>query len=173
MDEIAGKIGEKGSYIWLLIQRLLDASGRCGVAVQLEATSGVKFHEIVEELGGDLGDLDGDGSNRDDGMEDLARREKRTHTRKGALMYIVNFIFYPKISALKSILQKSIVIISILMQSTNKSCNYLQSILGIFFHSTNTPEKVIETLAHAGLSISLLSMQSNPFQKRLTNKFEE
>ena len=45
--------------------------------------------------------------------------------------------------------------ISIFAQSTNEQCNYLQSVLGIFFHSTSVPEKVIEMLAHAGLSISL------------------
>jgi hypothetical protein len=36
----------------------------------------------------------------------------------------------------------------------------LQSILGIFYHSTSVPEKVIEMLAHAGLSISLTSIHS-------------
>ncbi|KAF8221935.1 hypothetical protein L208DRAFT_1325226, partial [Tricholoma matsutake] len=53
---------------------------------------------------------------------------------------------------------KSAICISIFLQSTNKRCNYLQSILHIFFHSTSVPEKVIETLAHAGLSISLTSI---------------
>ena len=46
------------------------------------------------------------------------------------------------------------------MQSTNEACNYLQSILGIFLHSTNTPEKVVETFAHAGLSISSRSIHN-------------
>ncbi|OBZ77632.1 hypothetical protein A0H81_02890 [Grifola frondosa] len=50
---------------------------------------------------------------------------------------------------------KTVITISIFLQSTNERCNYLQSILGIFYHSTSVPEKVIETLAHAGLSISL------------------
>ena len=40
----------------------------------------------------------------------------------------------------------------------NERCNYLQSILGIFYHSTSVPEKVIKTLAHTGLSISLTSI---------------
>ena len=57
-------------------------------------------------------------------------------------------------------MQKCVVVISILLQSTNEKCNYLQSILGIFFHSTSVPEKVIETLAHAGLSISLTSIHN-------------
>lgn len=52
------------------------------------------------------------------------------------------------------------VILSILLQSTNKRCNYLQSILGIFYHSASVPEKVIETLAHAGMSITLTSIHN-------------
>jgi hypothetical protein len=41
----------------------------------------------------------------------------------------------------------------------NKNCNYLQSILGIFVHSVNIPQRVIEVLAQAGLSISIKSIQ--------------
>jgi hypothetical protein len=44
--------------------------------------------------------------------------------------------------------------ISIMMQSRNSKCNALESIFGIFLHSTNTPEKVIQALAHMGISIS-------------------
>ena len=45
-------------------------------------------------------------------------------------------------------------IISVLMQSTSQKANTFQSILGIFLHSCQTPEKVIETLAHMGISIA-------------------
>jgi hypothetical protein len=51
-----------------------------------------------------------------------------------------------------------VVSISIFAQSTNEWCNYLQSILSIFYHSTAVPEKVIEILAHASFSISLTSI---------------
>ena len=40
------------------------------------------------------------------------------------------------------------------MQSSNQKINALESIIGIFLHSCRTPEKVIETLAHMGVSIS-------------------
>lgn len=56
--------------------------------------------------------------------------------------------------------QKCVVVISIFLQSVNKRCNYLQSVLGIFYHSTSVPEKVIETLAHAGLSISITAIHN-------------
>ncbi|KAI0039747.1 hypothetical protein FA95DRAFT_1577390 [Auriscalpium vulgare] len=53
---------------------------------------------------------------------------------------------------------KRVVIVSIMMQSMNQQCNALQSIVGIFLHSCNAPEKVIKMLAHMGLSISLSSI---------------
>ncbi|KAF8214744.1 hypothetical protein K438DRAFT_1441384, partial [Mycena galopus ATCC 62051] len=49
---------------------------------------------------------------------------------------------------------KTAVMISIIMQSRNSKCNALESVFGIFLHSTNTPEKVIQALAHMGISIS-------------------
>ncbi|KAI0065039.1 hypothetical protein BV25DRAFT_1799070, partial [Artomyces pyxidatus] len=39
------------------------------------------------------------------------------------------------------------------MKSTNQRCNALASVIGLFAHSSNTPERVIETLSHAGLCI--------------------
>ena len=41
------------------------------------------------------------------------------------------------------------------MQSTNQKCNLLQSVFGIFLHSCNTPQKVIQSLARLGCSISV------------------
>ncbi|KAG1881034.1 hypothetical protein F4604DRAFT_1879629 [Suillus subluteus] len=55
---------------------------------------------------------------------------------------------------------KAVVCISIFLQNSNERCNYLQGMLGFFYHSTSVPEKVIETLAHAGLSISISSIHS-------------
>ncbi|KAI0258004.1 hypothetical protein BC834DRAFT_837151, partial [Gloeopeniophorella convolvens] len=45
-------------------------------------------------------------------------------------------------------------IMSVLMQSTNQKCNSMASLIGLFCHSTSTPELVVEMLAHTGLSIS-------------------
>ncbi|KAF9236980.1 hypothetical protein BU15DRAFT_49361 [Melanogaster broomeanus] len=64
-------------------------------------------------------------------------------------------------AAIKTI--KKIVIISIIMQSINRKSNALQStvpfqsirhILGLFLQSAHTPQKVIDTLARVGISIS-------------------
>ncbi|KAF8174506.1 hypothetical protein K438DRAFT_1908883 [Mycena galopus ATCC 62051] len=53
---------------------------------------------------------------------------------------------------------KKVVIISILMQSTNQQADMLESVIGIFLHASNTPSKVIETLAHMGIPISVDSI---------------
>ncbi|KAG1888769.1 hypothetical protein F4604DRAFT_1877255 [Suillus subluteus] len=46
------------------------------------------------------------------------------------------------------------------MQSMNHRSNALQSILGIFLQSTHTPQKVIDTLARIGISISMDSIHA-------------
>lgn len=40
------------------------------------------------------------------------------------------------------------------MRSTNQRCNALASVIGIFLHSCNAPERVVELLSSVGLSIS-------------------
>ncbi|KAJ7192666.1 hypothetical protein GGX14DRAFT_577968 [Mycena pura] len=55
---------------------------------------------------------------------------------------------------------KTVVIISMLMQSTNQQSNILQSVIGIFLHASNTPSKVVETLARMGISISVDSIRN-------------
>ncbi|KAI6006037.1 hypothetical protein EDD15DRAFT_2384664 [Pisolithus albus] len=47
-----------------------------------------------------------------------------------------------------------------LVQNTNQKANYLQCMLGIFLQSAHTPQKVVETLARMGLSISVTSINS-------------
>ncbi|KAF6747015.1 hypothetical protein DFP72DRAFT_1075838 [Ephemerocybe angulata] len=50
---------------------------------------------------------------------------------------------------------KIVVIVSIIMQSGNQKVNALASIIGVFLHASRTPERVIEALAHMGISISV------------------
>ncbi|KIK81431.1 hypothetical protein PAXRUDRAFT_156135, partial [Paxillus rubicundulus Ve08.2h10] len=50
---------------------------------------------------------------------------------------------------------KAVVVISILLQSLNERCNFLQGWMGFFMKSTCVPEKVIKVLAHTCLSIIL------------------
>ncbi|KAG2051583.1 hypothetical protein BDR06DRAFT_850746, partial [Suillus hirtellus] len=55
----------------------------------------------------------------------------------------------------KLIMIKKVIILSILMQSSNQNLNALQSIFGIFLQSMHTPQRVIETLSRMGVSISV------------------
>ncbi|KAG1768805.1 hypothetical protein EDD22DRAFT_999735 [Suillus occidentalis] len=57
-------------------------------------------------------------------------------------------------------LMKKVVILSIMMQSTNRKSNALQSILGIFLQSMHMPQHVVDTLARIGISISTDSIHS-------------
>ncbi|KAG2148116.1 hypothetical protein DEU56DRAFT_928273 [Suillus clintonianus] len=50
---------------------------------------------------------------------------------------------------------KKVIILSILMQSSNRNSNALQSIVGIFLQSVHTPQKVIDTLSKMGVSVSV------------------
>ncbi|TBU25966.1 hypothetical protein BD311DRAFT_604917, partial [Dichomitus squalens] len=53
---------------------------------------------------------------------------------------------------------RTVVILSILMQSRDPRCNALQSTMGIFLHSCNAPEKLTKVLSRMGISISLSSI---------------
>jgi hypothetical protein len=44
------------------------------------------------------------------------------------------------------------------MQSTSQKANSFQSVFGIFLHACRAPEKVVETLAHMGISISMTAI---------------
>lgn len=52
-------------------------------------------------------------------------------------------------------MQRTVVVLSIVVQTLNQQCNALGVINGIFFHACVTPDKVIKALAHMGVSISL------------------
>ncbi|KAI0313654.1 hypothetical protein OF83DRAFT_1086186 [Amylostereum chailletii] len=49
---------------------------------------------------------------------------------------------------------RCVAILSILMKSTNQRCNTFASVLGLFMHSSNVPERVLDVVSHIGLAIS-------------------
>ncbi|KAI0692170.1 hypothetical protein BC835DRAFT_1407126 [Cytidiella melzeri] len=53
---------------------------------------------------------------------------------------------------------KTITILSQLLHSRYRKCNALQSVMGVFLHSCNTPEKVVKVLTRMGISVSLTSI---------------
>ncbi|KAI0688587.1 hypothetical protein BC835DRAFT_1284353 [Cytidiella melzeri] len=73
--------------------------------------------------------------------ERLRKRCRRAAERRDAVLQI-----------------RQVVITSVLMFSTNQKCNALAAAMGMFFHSTSTPELVVEVFSHAGLSISITTI---------------
>ncbi|KAK6984414.1 hypothetical protein R3P38DRAFT_3452552 [Favolaschia claudopus] len=49
---------------------------------------------------------------------------------------------------------------ALIVISSNNKCNALESVFGIFLHASNTPYKVIETLAHMGITISVDAIEN-------------
>ncbi|KAJ7442353.1 hypothetical protein B0H11DRAFT_1749235 [Mycena galericulata] len=87
--------------------------------------------------------MDIDDSDEDDPSKDPKSKADKQAERREALIVI-----------------KKVVIISIMMQSTNQQSNMLESVIGIFLHASNTPSKVIEALARMGVSISVDSIHN-------------
>src|SRR5258705_447464 len=51
--------------------------------------------------------------------------------------------------------QKACMILLIMANSTNFRCNAFQAVQGFFLESTNTPERIINVLAHGGWCVSM------------------
>ncbi|KAG2343227.1 hypothetical protein BDR05DRAFT_976039 [Suillus weaverae] len=115
--------------------------------------------EVFADAERDLGEIGGDDGVDESTMSDTGdeqrnkpnnshkRPPKRSHAQVEARNMTLQII-------------KAVVCISIILQSSNERCNYLQGLLGIFFHSTSVPQKVIDVLAHAGLSMSITSIHN-------------
>ncbi|KAG2158703.1 uncharacterized protein EDB93DRAFT_1245927 [Suillus bovinus] len=115
--------------------------------------------EVFADVECDLGEIGGDDGVDESTMSDTGDEQrnkpndlhkhppKRSHAQVEARNMTLQII-------------KTVVCISIILQSSNERCNYLQGLLGIFFHSTSVPQKVIDVLAHAGLSMSITSIHN-------------
>ncbi|KAJ7908542.1 hypothetical protein B0H13DRAFT_2233244 [Mycena leptocephala] len=66
----------------------------------------------------------------------------------------------PELWDLLGLLLSANLLISVMMQSTNKKCDALEGVFGTFLHASNTPSKVIETLAHMGITISVDAVEN-------------
>ncbi|KAE9409895.1 hypothetical protein BT96DRAFT_1077183, partial [Gymnopus androsaceus JB14] len=141
MEEAASIMSTKAPRLWWLVHGLLDARQNENTDIHMD-----KVDEDQEPLDDtvELGEIGGDCSNDSiDNEQNISKSQRHALARKAALITI-----------------KSIVLISIIAHSSNQRCNYLQSILGIFFHSLSVPEKVIEVLSHAGISIALSTIHN-------------
>ncbi|KAI0685844.1 hypothetical protein BC835DRAFT_1408708 [Cytidiella melzeri] len=51
-----------------------------------------------------------------------------------------------------------VIVSSIIMQGRNQKSNWLQSMCGIFLHAMHAPQKLVDSLAHMGISIAQLTI---------------
>ncbi|KAG8721669.1 hypothetical protein FRC09_007536 [Ceratobasidium sp. 395] len=150
-NRLAENIKKKCPTLWQLIQILLNTTV-ARVAVKRLERAADYYTQLVPEASTETDVLDAasaaSGNKVDEKAEWQLDRGRRSSNDKARLRQI----------ALAEV--RCVVIFSILMQSCNARCNGLQTMVAIFLHSTNTPERVIELLAHAGLAIAPSSINS-------------
>ncbi|KAF8336105.1 hypothetical protein F5887DRAFT_1078965 [Amanita rubescens] len=136
LEDLASDVADTAPRLWALLDILLLAKNK-----QLANSDG----NVARASPGD-GETDDDddaalqGTVRTPPTSPEQKNEKKSNRRL----------------ALRKI--KKTVIISIFMQSTSQKANPFQSVFGIFLHACRAPEKVIETLAHMGISISMTAI---------------
>ncbi|PPQ76588.1 hypothetical protein CVT26_012793 [Gymnopilus dilepis] len=178
MREAAMRMNKEAPLLWKLIKGLLDSNPKSRRVGTEDGEESIAEQEALGRIGdleeGDLGDIGGE-----DGQMDIDSAEESEEENDKMQVDEVPDVDENGISSKESDgknkkklkrqqramrrraslhVIKSVVCISIFLQSSNERCNYLQSVLGLFYHSAAVPEKVIEVLAHAGLSISLSSI---------------
>ncbi|KAJ3968597.1 hypothetical protein EV361DRAFT_1003093 [Lentinula raphanica] len=91
-------------------------------------------------------DVDVSVDNSADGYMEVEKQKRRTQARA--------------IQDAQLLKIKRVLILSIIGNSTNQNFNSLQSFVGLFFESKQTPEIIIELAAHMGISVSTGSLQN-------------
>ncbi|TFK60262.1 hypothetical protein BDN72DRAFT_940552, partial [Pluteus cervinus] len=142
MDALAEKMQRVTPLLCQLVGKLLDANPSRR-RVQPEAEGEIVTESGAVDTRGD-GPMEIGGDEMSAGVTVISTKSQRDAEKRHAALCKI----------------KTVSCISIMLQSSNERCNYLQSVMGIFFHSTNVPEKAIEAVAHAGLSISPSSINS-------------
>ena len=87
-----------------------------------------------------------DDSNSVEGDKKLRKHWHCAAARNTALLTIISECVMKSTSSLMHCIQKCVIIISIILQRANEQCNYLQSILGIFYHSTWSQRRSLRLL---------------------------
>ncbi|KAG6847022.1 hypothetical protein H0H93_010587 [Arthromyces matolae] len=132
LEKMAKDIADTSPRLWSFLDVFLSATQKTSPPSQY---SGVGIEE--EQYWEEMDDFDLEGI-----IEMVTAKESARELRLARRRQVVLTI-------------KKVVIISIIMQSTNQKTNAIPSLIGIFLHSCKTPEKVVEVLARLGISISI------------------
>ncbi|KAG8999249.1 hypothetical protein FRB90_012123 [Tulasnella sp. 427] len=142
LDFSCKKMGEnfhkQAPYMWSLLGILLKSEAD----LQDPDIDEISSTENREAHSGDLDD-DASGEEEEDIEASSGGRSQKARRRRQELSIV-----------------KRVTIISVVMNNRNTLCNAFQTVFGLFLHSCNTPEKVVETLAHSGLSVGSTSINN-------------
>ncbi|KAF7973123.1 hypothetical protein HWV62_16158 [Athelia sp. TMB] len=136
IEDMAEKMKKMAPELWAMLGLMLSANRtRATMDLPLDGDGDVHMADVTESTPMHVADdVDIEGASNPNTETERVSTEERRH-------------------ALDTI--KKVVMISIMMQGTNQRCNALESVFSVFLHSTNTPQKVIDALAHMGVSISV------------------
>ncbi|KAF4566199.1 hypothetical protein EYR36_011614 [Pleurotus pulmonarius] len=143
IEEMAKKMQVLAPHVWNLLDTLLSALRKPNFTADSEGDLVMDPPVDVDE------DLEYYGDTDIEGIINLLD-EATVKTPEERRIY--------RLDAILTV--KKVVIISIMMQSSNQRANALESVIGIFLHTCRTPEKVIAALARMGLSISIQSIHN-------------
>ncbi|KAM6501132.1 hypothetical protein JOM56_004146, partial [Amanita muscaria] len=140
LDQLASDTADHAPSLSALLDTLLSAKKTLSPASQTMAadSDSDNDHESVDD---DQVVLEGTGRTPP-ASPDQQKKTNQADERRKTLLRIVRHSL------------KRTVIFSILIQSSCQKANTFQSMFGVFLHACRTPEKVIETLAHMGISVS-------------------
>ncbi|KAI9059312.1 hypothetical protein FKP32DRAFT_1580100 [Trametes sanguinea] len=149
IEDMAGEMERRAPILWSLIDRLLSGtpagSGRMDIDNGGLSKNSDSDAESDEETDSGIDSDEEYWDEFDEGCSEKTSQRSSKRKSRGVPQGVINRI-------------KTVVILSILMQNCDQKTNALQSIVGIFLHACNTPEKVIKVLARMGISISLASI---------------
>ncbi|KAI0669880.1 hypothetical protein C8Q78DRAFT_1070340 [Trametes maxima] len=141
LDDMAGHFERLAPDLWSLMISLLGNSAKAKKGGRADSDANASDSDQYWEDEEDEEEEEDVGAHGSCGTTN-ANTEDRARSRQNLLTKI-----------------KSVVIISILMNSQDQQCNALQSLTGIFLHSCGAPEKLVKVLSRMGLSIAPTSIQ--------------
>ncbi|KAJ8515414.1 hypothetical protein ONZ45_g7144 [Pleurotus djamor] len=143
LSKTATSFSQHSPKLWHLLQELLSSDERA-TGARRENTLGIDTSEDVV-MGDGGGNQDGEGRDAEDcdGDDGGSAPQDRAKSRRRKLMNV-----------------QTVVIMSILLKSSNQKANALQVVMGVFLHACGTPDTVRELLSALGLTISTTSINN-------------
>ncbi|KAF7983979.1 hypothetical protein HWV62_17440 [Athelia sp. TMB] len=174
LQDMGLKMQELALKLWKLLDILLsaDMDNRerrllVGKAAQKRARRVTEGRKAVDLDGDELmaKDPESAGSEEEYWREsqkilEAPSSEELESERSEALINIVSSMVLLRDEKRLTWLQKKIMCLSVMVQSTNRRCNAMQSVIGMFLQSAGTPETIVELLSRLGVSITMSSINN-------------